>query len=269
MTVCETELPYDFATPRPLVVRFSDLELSSDAGILLTRQVEEQLKICQHLTDWSRMVECFITRYKQAPKQIVLDIDGWDDPTHGEQQLSFFHGYYGQHMYFPVLIHEADSGYPLVLQLRAGHSHPGKGVAGILRWLFWRLKQAFAGVEIVLRADAGFALPEILQVCERSKVKYAIGFARNAVTERKIADLLERSRLQFLQTQQKARLFDDVYYAASTWEYPRRLVMKAVLSPTSFGFCWYKRLTSSSWRFAKRQRKPNSPPLKSNDCVRC
>jgi hypothetical protein len=312
MTVCSSDLPYNFDVPRSLVVQFSDLELSSDAGILLARQAEESVQICRTLAgcieEWrdpnkithsleqlvsqrvyqlvggyedandsnqlrhdpiykiacgrlplaeeellasqptmsrlenqvskrevatmrSRMVESFIKRYRQAPKQIVLDIDGWDDPTHGEQQLSFFHGYYGQHMYFPVLINEADSGYPVVLQLRAGNSHPGKGVAGILRWLFWRLKRAFPGVEIILRADAGFALPEILHLCERSGVKYAIGFARNAVTERKIADLLERARLQFLQTQQKARLFDDVYYAASTWAYPRRLVMKAEWLP--------------------------------------
>lgn len=308
MTVCDSDLPYNFYEPRPLVVQFSDLELSSDAGILLARQAEESVQICRTLAgcikEWrdpnkithsleqlvsqrvyqlvggyedandsnqlrhdpiykiacgrlpltneellasqptmsrlenqvskrdvasmrSQMVESLINRYRKAPKQIVLDIDGWDDPTHGEQQLSFFHGYYGQHMYFPVLINEADTGYPVVLQLRAGNSHPGKGVAGILRWLFWRLKRALPGVEIVLRGDAGFALPEILQVCERAGVKYAIGFTRNAVTERKIADLLERARLQFLQTQQKARLFDDVYYAASTWAYPRRLVMKA------------------------------------------
>lgn len=118
----------------------------------------------------SQLVEGFINRYKVVPAEIVLDIDGWDDPTHGEQQLSCFHGYYGQHMYFPVLINEASSGYPLVLQLRAGNSHPGKGVAGLLRWLFWRLQRAFPGVRLILRADAGFALPEILQVCERSGV---------------------------------------------------------------------------------------------------
>ena len=112
-----------------------------------------------------RMVEQFINRYKDAPDEIVLDIDGWDDPTHGQQQLSCFHGYFGQHMYFPVLINEASSGYPLVLQLRAGNSHPGKGVAGIRSWLFWRLKKAWPGVRIILRADAGFSLPEILQVC--------------------------------------------------------------------------------------------------------
>lgn len=312
MTVCETELPYDFATPRPLVVRFSDLELSSDAGILLARQAEEQVQICQRLAncieEWreahkithslyqlvsqrvyqivggyedandsnqlrhdpiykiacerlplpnqellasqptisrmenqvnkrqvgkmrSAMVERFIACYATAPEEIVLDIDGWDDPTHGNQQLSCFHGYFGQHMYFPVLINEAKSGYPLVLQLRAGNSHPGKGVAGILRWLFWRLRKAFPKVRLVLRADAGFALPEIFQVCERSGVGYAIGFARNAVTERKVAHLLEQARLQFHQTQQKARLFEDVYYAASTWDEPRRLVMKAEWLP--------------------------------------
>ena len=179
----------------------------------------------------SRMVDGFIAGYQQPPAEIVLDIDGWADPTHGQQQLSCFHGYYGQHMYFPVLINEAESGYPLVLQLRAGNTHSGKGVAGILRWLFWRLKRAFPGVKIILRADAGFSLPEILRVCERSNVGYAIGFTRNAVTERKMADLLERARLQFVQTQQKARLFDDVYYAAGTWDAPRRLVMKAEWLP--------------------------------------
>ena len=172
-------------------------------------------------------VEHFIARYEQPPEEVVLDIDGWDAPTHGQQQLSFFHGYYAQTMYFPVLINEALSGFPLLLQLRAGNSHPGKGVAGLLRWLFWRLKRAWPGVKIILRADAGFALPEILRVCERSKVGYAIGFGTNAVLKRKIDPLLEQARVVACLSGQKARLFDDVYYAAGSWASPRRLVMKA------------------------------------------
>jgi hypothetical protein len=308
MTECVAKLPYDFYDHRPLVVRFSDLQLSSDAGILLARQVEEKVQVCRRIADciedWrdpnkithslhqlvsqrvyqlvggyedandsnvlrhdpifkiacerlplaepeqlasqptitrlenhvgkaelarmrSQMVDHFIASYHEPPAQIVLDIDGWADPTHGQQQLSCFHGYYGQHMYFPVLINEAQSGYPLVLQLRAGNSHSGKGVAGLLRWLFWRLNRAFPGVQLILRGDAGFSLPEILQVCERTNVGYAIGFSRNAVTSRKIADLLEQARVQFWRTGEKARLFDDVYYAAATWAQPRRLVMKA------------------------------------------
>ncbi len=130
-------------------------------------------------------------------------------------------------MYFPVLINEADSGYPLILELRAGNSHSGKGVAGILRWLFWRLKRAWPQVQIILRGDAGFSLPELIRLCERSGVKYAFGFSSNAVLKRKISYLLEQARLQYFRTGEKARLFDDVYYAAGTWPEPRRVIMKA------------------------------------------
>ena len=172
-------------------------------------------------------VDHFIARYPTPPKEILLDIDGWDAPTHGEQQMSLFHGYYGQSMYFPVLINDAATGYPLVVQLRAGNSHPGKGVAGLLRWLFWRLKRAWPEVTLYLRADAGFALPEIFHVCERAQVGYAIGFASNAVVKRKIEARLEQARVVCALTGDKARLFDDVYYQAGSWDAPRRLVMKA------------------------------------------
>jgi Transposase DDE domain group 1 len=69
MTACETELPFDFHQPRPLDVRFSDLDLSSDAGILLVRQAEERLQVCAGIT------KC---------------IDEWRDPaklTHSLEQL--------------------------------------------------------------------------------------------------------------------------------------------------------------------------------------
>ena len=172
-------------------------------------------------------VERFIQSQKQAPEEIILDIDAWDAQTHGHQQLSLFHGYYGHKMYFPVLINEARSGYPLILELRAGNSHSGKGIAGILRWLFWRLKRAWPKVKIILRGDAGFSLPELIRLCERSGVGYAFGFSSNAVLKRKISYLLELARLQYFRTGEKARLFDDVYYAAGTWPEPRRVIMKA------------------------------------------
>ncbi len=69
--------------------------------------------------------------------------------------------------------------------------------------------------------------PEIINLCERSGVKYAFGLSSNAVLKRKISYLLDRARLQYLRTEEKARLFDDVYYAAQTWAQPRRVVMKA------------------------------------------
>jgi co-chaperonin GroES (HSP10) len=49
MTVCHPELQFDFLSDRPVVVKVSDLELSSDAGILLARQAEEQVQVCQEI----------------------------------------------------------------------------------------------------------------------------------------------------------------------------------------------------------------------------
>jgi hypothetical protein len=46
MTECKLELPYGFYRQRPLVVQFSDLELSSDSGVLLARQAEETVQVC-------------------------------------------------------------------------------------------------------------------------------------------------------------------------------------------------------------------------------
>ena len=36
--------------------------------------------------------------------EVLLDLDSTADPTQGQQQLSFFNGAYGQHMYHPMLV---------------------------------------------------------------------------------------------------------------------------------------------------------------------
>ena len=57
----------------------SRLENSVTATNLLTMQ------------DW--FIERFINSFTTPPERITLDIDTMDDPTHGQQQLTFFHGY--------------------------------------------------------------------------------------------------------------------------------------------------------------------------------
>jgi hypothetical protein len=63
--------------------------------------------------------------------------------------------------------------------------------------LFWRLRKAWPSVNIILRGDGGFSLPEIINLCERKEVKYVFGFSNNAVLKRKIDYLLDLARLHF------------------------------------------------------------------------
>ena len=51
MTAFDSKLPLDFSSKKTLEVKFSGLSLSSDAGLLLVRQAEEQIKLCQSMAD--------------------------------------------------------------------------------------------------------------------------------------------------------------------------------------------------------------------------
>jgi hypothetical protein len=43
-----------------------------------------------------------------APEKVLLDFDATADPTHGEQEGSFYHGYYQQHIYHPLLVFDGE-----------------------------------------------------------------------------------------------------------------------------------------------------------------
>ena len=113
--------------------------------------------------------------------EILLDLDSTDDPTHGQQQLSFFNGAYGQHMYHPMLIFERHSGCLLAVRLRPGNASSHARIVPMLLRLVPRLQSAFPGVKIKLRGDAGFALPLLYQFCEFFDLEYALGIPANCV----------------------------------------------------------------------------------------
>jgi hypothetical protein len=61
-----------------------------------------------------------------APEKVLLDFDATDDPVHGEQQGGYYHGYYRQHMYHPLLVFDGESGHLILALLRAGNTHASK-----------------------------------------------------------------------------------------------------------------------------------------------
>jgi Transposase DDE domain group 1 len=66
------------------------------------------------------------------PTRIVLDIDGTDDPTHGQQEGSAYHGY-RQHMLHPLLIFDGETHQLITVVLRPGNSHGSRGVKAVLK----------------------------------------------------------------------------------------------------------------------------------------
>jgi hypothetical protein len=79
------------------------------------------------------------------PARVLLDVDGTDDPAHGQQQGIGYHGYYRRWMYFPLLVFDADTGHLVTAVLRPGTVHGSRFVVLVLRRLLTRLCAAWPG----------------------------------------------------------------------------------------------------------------------------
>lgn len=161
------------------------------------------------------------------PTHIVLDLDGTDDPTHGQQEHTAYHGYYHQYQYYPLLIFDGDTDQLITAVLRPGTVHVSHGIVPILKRLVAALRGRWPAVTIELRADCGFAVPALYDYCEREDITYTLGLATNARLQRLAAPLQAQAEQQFTATEGKVRLLGEVTYQAASWSQSRRVVIKA------------------------------------------
>ena len=63
--------------------------------------------------------------------------------------------------------------------------------------------------------------------CDRHGVDYIIGLAKNPVLKRSARRSRITARWAYRGTGLKQRLFEDLHYAAATWDRPRRVIAKA------------------------------------------
>lgn len=178
----------------------------------------------------------YLDSFTEPPEVVVLDIDSTDDPTHGQQQLSFFHGHYDQHMYHPLLVFDGQSGQLITALLRPGNAHAARGARGVLRRLIKALKRRFPKVRIVVRADSAFAEPRLLQMLEAlntelGDIDYLMGLAKNKVLLRMGQHLMDAANEQYAQGTSHVRHFGAFHYAARSWPQERYVVMKAERTP--------------------------------------
>lgn len=172
----------------------------------------------------------FIRSFDQPPSSITLDTDALDDPCHGNQQLVFFHGFYEQYQYLPLLITCAETKQIVWPTLRPGNVHTALGADDDLLYVVRRLREAWPDVTIVVRGDAGFGVPWMYDACESAaaaNVRYTFGLAANPVLKRAAEPVLQRAVEQFAQSGEPTRCFDQFFYRAKSWKNPRRVIVKA------------------------------------------
>lgn len=179
----------------------------------------------RRLSAW--LEQSYVASLPSSTEVVVLDIDSTADETHGAQQLSFFHGYHAHHIYHPLLVYDGETGQLISVLLRPGNTHDSRGAGNVLRRIIRRLRRRFPDLSIVVRGDAGFAMPKLMVQLETLDVDYVLGIAKNSrlkgfaqetmVTAQELAERLDRT----------VRRYTSFEYAAGSWPNTRHIVAKA------------------------------------------
>jgi hypothetical protein len=156
-----------------------------------------------------------------SPQRVVLDIDSTEIPVYGNQEQSAYNGHFESTCYHPLLLFNRE-GDCLGAKLRPGNVHSADDWEELLLPEIER--QQKRRKEVVVRADAAFAKPEIYEALEERGVNYAIRVPANENLERDIAELLPRPVGR--PSIRPLVGYKSFLYQAASWKKARRVVAK-------------------------------------------
>lgn len=108
------------------------------------------------------VIERHRRRLGRKARTVTLDFDPTDDPTHGQQEFSFYHGHYGGHCFLPLIgtiqFNREKQQSLLCAVLRPGNAGGALGLVAILERLLEKIKANFPKARIRVRLDGGFAV---------------------------------------------------------------------------------------------------------------
>jgi len=154
-------------------------------------------------------------------REIVLDLDGSESPTHGQQEGSAYNGYFECMCYHPVFCFNQFGDLERAM-LREGNVHGAENWHAVLEPVVKRYRGK--GLRRFFRGDAAFANPGVYEFLEAEKYGYAIRLPANDVLYREIEYLL--SRPVGRPSREPKVFYDSFQYQAESWDRPRRVVVK-------------------------------------------
>src|SRR4051794_19956012 len=177
------------------------------------------------------LVDLFIQSFDKIPRHLTFDIDAFDDPAHGQQQLIMFHGHYDQYQYLPIVITCAENDMVLLAGLRHGTCEASLGVDNDLRYLTGRLRAVWPDVHIHVRGDSGLGVPLMYDVCRELRLSYTFGIGANARLRAVSDGLMNEALGEYRKTGETQRLFMLVDYQARSWPESQPVVIKVEANP--------------------------------------
>lgn len=183
------------------------------------------------MSDMYRLCEWWVNRYVESlpanKEYVIIDVDGTDDPTYGNQQGSLFHGYYWQYMLNELLYIDGETGQVILPVLRPGNVHSNKWNHRFLRIMVQALRGRFPNLQIIIRADAGFSCPDFYELVQEMDLDFCVGVASNERLKKVIEPLYQEIDKEYAQQNKRFKTFMGPFsYQADSWPCPQDVYAK-------------------------------------------
>jgi len=168
---------------------------------------------------------------KRMPKRLYVDLDSTEIEVHGDQERGVNNGHFRTVCYHALSLSLAPFNTTLGFHLRPGHVHTAHhAVAFVLPLLHLLRDRVGAGVEIVLRADSGYASPYIFRKLEQHGFYYLIRMREN---DRLLSACARIRRRRPGRPPEDRSVFRNYgfSYRADSWEKSRRIVARSEFAP--------------------------------------
>lgn len=167
-----------------------------------------------------RLCNVWVDRYVSSlagRSEVIIDVDATDDPTHGNQQMSMFNGYYGQFMLNELFFHDGQTGQIILPVLRPGNSHSNKWYVSILKRIVKKIRAAFPEMRIIIRTDGGFSCAPFYKLVDDYDLFFATGIASNSILKKRVLRAEKAVKHLYSERGEKHQHFINFSYQAKTW----------------------------------------------------
>jgi len=218
-----------------------------EKGPLGSQPTMSRLENSVRRADLLRMARAIFDHYldgfgSSPPPMICIDMDPSAHLTYGEQQLSLFNTYVGEHCLMPFYIFDGCSGKIMTAVLRPGKTPLAGEIITVLKRLVAGIRRRWPKTRIVFRADSHHTKPEVLDWLHAEAVDFVTGLAKNTALEALFFDEVNAARRDWQRKRERASRhgepgptevvrFAGGHYAAKSWSREERVVARIIVGP--------------------------------------
>ena len=174
------------------------------------------------------MVDLYCTSFRRCPNASWLDIDDTFDAVHGGQQLRLFNAHHDEYGFQPIVVFDGEGRFVAAV-LRPAKRPKGVEIRGHLRRLVRAIRAHWPRVEILVRGDGHYGVPEVVDLCRAMDIRFILGAPTSARLRKHIVGLEAQVAARYAARPagtDKLRRFTDFYDGAGSWSRTERIIAR-------------------------------------------